>query len=414
MKTAKILFAAEMDWSPLECQTWRKHSTFNPRTGALIKPELVPDLTYFCGQPQYQATIVRPSSASDVYYLPTASTIVRPPSQSGNIPVTETKAEPITDQTILDLKNALAHSVPQNKYQLSDFEIGRRLGAGAFGEVFQAKNLKDGSTVVVKQINKANLKNKGLGREDVNAEVAVLEHLSSICHPYILCYYAYIEDDKNYYIITEYLGHHENLMDFVKKYPLTPQQKMTIMNYLRDGLLQIHAAGVAHRDIKPENILIETTTLIPKYIDFGLACIESACTTHKVVGTVYYMAPEITQGLKQSMQYNLKSLQLADIWSLGMTEFYLVRGEDYLTLWYLNEFVPFHPEIDRETLYSGTFSTRIMAEHLQTMEGVDLTKYLPSKYYIPILGIWMALHMALQIEPNKRQILPVPVTSGMF
>src|SRR5581483_8816695 len=120
-----------MEWSPLECQTWQKYAAFNPRTGALLEPELVPNLIQMCGQPQHQPTIVRPSSASDVYYLPTAPTIIRPPSQSGHVPVTETKAEPITDQTILDLKNALAHSVPQSKYQLSDFEIGRRLGAGA-------------------------------------------------------------------------------------------------------------------------------------------------------------------------------------------------------------------------------------------------------------------------------------------
>lgn len=411
---SQFFFKEEMDWSPLECQIWQKHAVFNPRTGALLEPELVPNLTQMCGQPQYSPTRLRLSSAADVYYLPTASTIVRPPSQSGNTPVTAAKAEPITDQMILNLKNALANSVPQSQYQLSDFEIGRRLGAGAFGEVFQAKNLKDGNTVVVKIISKTNLKKKGLGQEDVNAEVAVLEHLSSICHPYILCYSAYIEDDNNYYIVTEYLGHHENLLDFVKKHQLTPQQKATIMNYLREGLLQIHAAGVAHRDIKPENIMIETSTLIPTYIDFGLACIGSACTTHKAAGTVTYMAPEIAKGITQTEQYNLKLLQLADIWSLGMTEFYLVRGEDYLELWYQTEFVPLHPEIDRKTLYSRTFSMRIIANYLQTMPMVDLTKYLPSTYYTPILGIFMSIHMALQIDPNKRQILPVQLPAGIF
>jgi serine/threonine protein kinase len=412
--SAKIFFKDEMDWSPLECQKWQKHANFNPRTGALLAPELVPNLTQMCGPPEYRKTKLRLSSAADVYYLPTASTIVRPPSQSGNTPVTEAKAEPITDQTILDLKNALVNSVPQTRYQLSDFEIGRRLGAGAFGEVFQAKNLKEDTTVVVKKIGKANLRNKGLGPEDVNAEVAVLEHLSSICHPYVLCYSAYIEDDNYYYIVTEYLGHHENLLDFVKKHPLTPQQKATIMNYLREGLLQIHAAGVAHRDIKPENIMIDTSTLIPTYIDFGLACIESACTTHKAVGTVYYMAPEIAKGISQTEQYNLKSLQQADIWSLGMTEFYLVRGEDYLSEWYLNEFIPFHPNIDQRTLYSAAFSIRAMADHLRTMSRVDLTKYLPGEYYTPILDIFIAIQMALQMDPNKRLTLPVSETPNYF
>ena len=170
------------------------------------------------------------------------------------------------------------------------------------------------------------------------------------------------------------------------------------MNSLREGLSEIHTAGIAHRDIKPENIMIDPDTLVPTYIDFGLACLGEACDTNKVGGSFPYMAPEIIYGLTHPVRYNLKSLQEADIWSLGMTEFYLVTGSDYWNLW----FTQTHPEAN----YNQDF-TRLVAEEILSPQPLPLERLLPEEVIRDYPQIYIALQQALQKDPEKRQMLVV-------
>jgi serine/threonine protein kinase len=64
----------------------------------------------------------------------------------------------------------------------------------------------------------------------------------------------------------------------------------------------MHDRGICHRDLKLENIMVETRHLseeqpLIKVIDFGLADYftkDSQLT--EVLGTPYYIAPEVIQG----------------------------------------------------------------------------------------------------------------------
>ena len=54
-----------------------------------------------------------------------------------------------------------------------------------------------------------------------------------------------------------------------------------------------HANGIIHRDIKPENMMVTKTNQI-KLVDFGLSKVRVGKTTeNEIVGTGYYMAPEV-------------------------------------------------------------------------------------------------------------------------
>jgi calcium-dependent protein kinase len=95
-----------------------------------------------------------------------------------------------------------------------------------------------------------------------------------------------------------------------------------------------HSHGVCHRDIKPENILFssieEDSTL--KLIDFGLSKVFSA-KNHKmssIVGTTYYMAPEVTKG-----EYK----ENCDVWSAGVILYIMLCGRP-----------PFYGNTDEEIL----------------------------------------------------------------
>ena len=83
----------------------------------------------------------------------------------------------------------------------------------------------------------------------------------------------------------------------------------------------LHANGVVHRDLKAENVVFHAIDLdfSVKIIDFGVSTkISVAEKLQKIVGTLYYMAPEVLEGRYDSA---------CDIWSLGVILFLLLGGE---------------------------------------------------------------------------------------
>ena len=101
---------------------------------------------------------------------------------------------------------------------------------------------------------------------------------------------------------------------------LTEQQIAIVMQQSLRGLHYLHMAKKIHRDIKSGNILLNHDGDC-KLADFGVSA-ELATTMSKrktVIGTPYWMAPEVLQ----SQEYNGK----ADIWSLAITAIELAVGE---------------------------------------------------------------------------------------
>ena len=81
-----------------------------------------------------------------------------------------------------------------------------------------------------------------------------------------------------------------------------------------------HNMNIVHRDLKPENLMYESK--VPdaplKIIDFGTAKeFKPETEMHKILGTPYYIAPEVLYG-----DYNEK----CDIWSIGVITYIMVCG----------------------------------------------------------------------------------------
>jgi cGMP-dependent protein kinase len=76
--------------------------------------------------------------------------------------------------------------------------------------------------------------------------------------------------------------------------------------------------GIIHRDIKPENIIIEKNGY-PKLIDFSCCKKIMNEKTSTLIGTPYFMAPEILKGKKYSYS--------CDYWSVGVLVYYLFYGD---------------------------------------------------------------------------------------
>jgi serine/threonine protein kinase len=75
------------------------------------------------------------------------------------------------------------------------------------------------------------------------------------------------------------------------------------------ALAHVHAAGIVHRDIKPANVLIDETGRV-RLTDFGIAHPEDAThltRTGQLVGTLKYLAPEVTAGEPATARSDLYS-----------------------------------------------------------------------------------------------------------
>jgi len=254
------------------------------------------------------------------------------------------------------------------KINLGNYQGFDLIGSGTFGEVYRALDIKSNKTVVMKKINKRlsepynPLQDKPslIAEKAILTEVSILSHLRYVCSTGILCYLDFMEDDRDFYIITEYLGKYVTLKELTSnKNKDYHKIIIPVVFNLLNGLETIHRAGVAHRDIKPENIMVNPQTSEIKYIDFGLACSMNDCyiQTSKTIGTPLYTAPEvifhtitpntiktIAKKIQIKPKDNIskwfntppKTLQQwfkADYWSLGLTIIELITDIPFILDW---------------------------------------------------------------------------------
>ena len=197
--------------------------------------------------------------------------------------------------------------------ELKDYQLGDCLGKGAFGSVYRALNWGTGETVAVKQIRLADLP-----KSELRVIMLEIDLLKNLDHPNIVKYQGFVKTPETLNIILEYCEN-GSLHSIAKNFGRFPENLVALyMSQVLHGLLYLHEQGVIHRDIKGANILTTKQGLV-KLADFGVASKTTGLHESSVVGTPYWMAPEVIE---------LSGATTAsDIWSLGCTVIELLDGK---------------------------------------------------------------------------------------
>lgn len=224
-----------------------------------------------------------------------------------------------TRSTVLQSEPVPETNISQ-PYTLSDkYTLKKVLGQGKFGTVRKAVHRNNPELVVsIKTIHK---NDKVFDIKTLRREINILK---AIDHPNIVKFYEFFEEDNDIHIVMEFCSGGELFEKIATKGKFCEEEASRYLMKMFAAVNHLHLLGVCHRDLKPQNFLFEDKSdqAELKLIDFGLSNKSfsnvSGFKMTSIVGTPFYLAPEILQG-----KYDIK----CDLWSLGVTMHFMLVGD---------------------------------------------------------------------------------------
>lgn len=216
--------------------------------------------------------------------------------------------------------------------RLGSYEIVGRLGVGAMGEVWRARDPRLEREVALKVLP-PELANdpERLVRFEREAKA-----LAALSHPSIIAIYTVESADGVRFLTTE-LVEGQTLARLMPLNGMELEQFLSLAVPLADALAAAHARGVVHRDLKPTNVMVTSEGRI-KVLDFGLAKLgegpavipedmaeaktkssEAMTGEGRILGTVPYLSPEQVQGKRADAR--------SDLFSLGSMFYEMATGQ---------------------------------------------------------------------------------------
>jgi len=262
-------------------------------------------------QPQHQQVIRPMATKVDAKAAGGAAVrLQRPPlsQSSANVPASSSSASASQPTDAAKAKTS--------GWSLANFDIGRPLGKGKFGNVYLAREKKSHFIVALKVLFKSQLQ-KSQVENQLRREIEIQSHLR---HPNILKMYGYFYDDTRVYLILEFAPKGELYKELQRQTNrrFDEERAANYIAQMADALKYCHMKKVIHRDIKPENLLLGLKGEL-KIADFGWSVHAPSSRRGTMCGTLDYLPPEMVDGKDHDNN--------VDIWSLGILCYEFLVGK---------------------------------------------------------------------------------------
>jgi serine/threonine protein kinase len=203
----------------------------------------------------------------------------------------------------------------EQEIKKSDFEFIKKLGDGAFGQVWKVVHKSTKEVYAIKQVAKEKVVKM---QAQFKREVFIMYNLN---HENIAKLFNHFEDEKFFYLIME-ICEGGNLFNKLhkQKYFMEFEAGTFFVQVLKAvAYLHCHSPAIIHRDIKPENILLTKEGQV-KLTDFGWSNYYSSDQQPRttICGTPEYLPPEMVEQKTHDTS--------ADVWCLGVLLYEMLVG----------------------------------------------------------------------------------------
>jgi len=228
----------------------------------------------------------------------------------GSVQLAGYQAGPLPEESNITLADLVSREDPTKLYKSMT-----KIGEGAAGQVFVATHVRNGMKVAVKKMD--------INADNIKLLVTEIGIMKTCDHPNVVKYVdAYIVEEKEMWVVMEFMGGGclTDVLECFESVKLTEPQIAYCCRETLKSLAYVHSLHRIHRDIKSDNVLLSNDGHI-KLADFGYAAqlTKKSKNRNTVVGTPYWMAPELIRG----HDYGTK----VDIWSLGIMLIEMAEGE---------------------------------------------------------------------------------------
>jgi serine/threonine protein kinase len=208
---------------------------------------------------------------------------------------------------------------------LGAYQLLERVGAGALGEVFRARDTRHGRTVAVKRIPAV----LAADSRRLTALEQAAARLGAVSHPGVAMLYECACDDGQWFLAQEFVAG-QPLVQLLGGHPLNPRRALDLAIEMADALAALHAAGLVHGDVRPESVMVSQKGHA-KLLDAGLGAFTGAGAIRaSAAGRLGALAPEtlpVVRALSPEEAMGEGGDARADVFGLGVVLYEMLTGQ---------------------------------------------------------------------------------------
>ena len=219
---------------------------------------------------------------------------------------------------MLEKKFQSTSQIPTIQTYHERFQLYRKLGTGAMGTVYKARDTLTNDWVALKTLSTAQQ-----DEELLRAFIQEGRTAKRLDHPNITKVYDYGIENEHYFISMEFLEGKTLKEVLLVTGPMSIKNFLSIALPLSQAVAYAHQNHIVHRDIKPSNIMLLPNQIV-KLMDFGISKITQF-SDHKSIarGSPFYISPEQILGIQTTKQ--------SDLYSMGVVFYEMLSGKPPFT-----------------------------------------------------------------------------------